>query len=111
MDNESIKGVLWDKNVLQIIWIFTLTFFMAIVRVFYKEVKNWYQIVRSAFLSVGAWMITGLVCYHFEFPFLLILACTSIMSFIWEKFFDVVITEFPNIFRDVLKSYLEKWKK
>ena len=54
MDNESLKTIITDKSVLQIIWIFIITFFMAIVRVFYKEVNTFYLGIRSAILSIGA---------------------------------------------------------
>lgn len=114
MDYESLKPMLADKGILQIIWLITLTFFMAIVRVFYKEVKTFYEIVRSGILSIGAWMVIGVICYHLELPFMLTLFATSLMSFTWEKFFDAIMklsNDFPEIFKEILKSYLKKWKK
>lgn len=102
--------MLSDKNVLQIIWIFSLTFFMAIVRVFYKEFKTFYVALRSGILSMWVWVLAWIVCYHLDFPFLLILFITSLFSLLWEIAIDIIVKEFPAIFRDILKSYFEKWK-
>jgi hypothetical protein len=65
LDNETIKALMQEKSVLQIVWIILFAFFLAIVKVFYLEMKKTYSIIRSVILSVSAGLIAGLICYHF----------------------------------------------
>jgi predicted small secreted protein len=65
LDNETIKALMQEKSILQIIWIVLFAFFLAIVKVFYLEMKKTYSIIRSVILSVSAGLIAGLICYHF----------------------------------------------
>ena len=110
LDNETLKQLLQEKSILQIIWIIFFAFFLAIVKVFYLEIRKTYAIIRSAILSVSAWVITGIVCWHLWIPFLLLLVCVSISSFAGQMFWDGITQEFPRVFRTVLESYLKKWK-
>ncbi len=110
LDNETIKTLMQEKSILQIIWIVIFAFFLAIVKVFYLEIKKTYSIIRSVILSVSAGLIAGLICYHFWMPYIPTLIIVSLASFAGKMFWDGVTTEFPRVFRTVLESYLRKWK-
>jgi len=115
MDWENIKTLLADKSILQIIWITFFTLFLALAKVFYEEVKTTYDIIRSGILSISAWMIVGFSLWELGYSFLIVLLGTSLTSFVWDKFFDWIIAiakQFPTIFTDILKSYINgRWGK
>ena len=114
MPIETLKTLMADKSFLQVVWLVVFAFFIAVTRVLYTNTVWALPIIRSVMLSMSSGMFVGLLCYYKELNFLIIVFCTSLASALWEKIWDWIMKlwkEFPQIFKDILTSYLKKWWK